>query len=68
MLQAFGYHKVNAIVINTPLDRCLKQNAQRQRKVPEHVIRAMHSKIVSNTKVFINEGFAKVTTVSVTDQ
>ncbi len=31
-------HDVIAVVINAPLDLCLKQNQQRSRNVPDHVI------------------------------
>ncbi len=32
---------------NVPLDRCLKRNALRDRKVPEHVIRNLHSRFIA---------------------
>jgi predicted kinase len=32
---------------NVPLDRCLKRNALRDRKIPEHVIRDMHKRFIA---------------------
>lgn len=35
---------------NVPLDRCLKRNALRDRKVPEHVIRNLHGRFIAGKK------------------
>ena len=60
LLAMHGYNKVYAVVVDKPLEVCLAQNKQRQRQVPEHVIREMHSKIVPEFDIYYNEGFYNV--------
>lgn len=45
------------VVVDTPLDECLRRNAARDRVVPEEVIRNMHSKYVPPS---LDEGFIQL--------
>lgn len=60
MLNSYGYDKVNAIVVNPPLEVCLRQNASRSRNVPQHVIERMHSALQASVRGIEKEGFATV--------
>lgn len=60
MLNSYGYNKVVAIVVNPPLEVCLRQNASRSRNVPEHVIERMHSALQASVRGIEKEGFAHV--------
>ena len=57
--------EIEAVCINTPLDVCKSRNAQRtsDRKVPEHVLDAMHSKLSDQPPVK-GEGWDKVTMIN----
>lgn len=46
-----------AIFVDTLLDKCLKRNATRERKVPEEVIYRMHNNLIYPSKT---EGFSKI--------
>lgn len=48
-----------AVVFTTPLEECLRRNAQRARVVPEEVIRRMHQRL-EGAPVRLEEGFARV--------
>lgn len=61
MLQSYGYSDIEAIVVNPPLEVCLKQNASRDRKVPDHVIEKMHSKLQASLPHIEKDGFSRVT-------
>jgi predicted kinase len=50
-----------AIFFDTPLDVCLERNRNRQRVVPEDVIRTMATKLAPPTEA---EGFSRVTIVT----
>lgn len=63
LLRSYGYDHITLIVVNPPLETCLKRNASRSRKVPEHVIRTMHEKLQSSLSNVHNEGFDEVTFV-----
>ena len=60
MLNSYGYTCVSAIVLDKTLDTCLKQNASRDRKVPEHVIERMHKSLQVSLKHIFNENFSTV--------
>lgn len=60
MLNSYGYDKVTAIVVDRPLEVCLRQNASRSRNVPEHVIERMHNALRASVKGIGNEGFTHV--------
>lgn len=60
MLNSYGYDKVTAIVVDRPLEVCLRQNSGRDRKVPEHVIQKMHNALQASVRGIDNEGFANV--------
>jgi len=57
LLRSYGYEKIEAVVIETPLATCLERNANRDRKVPEHVIQQMHSDLQQSLKTIIGENF-----------
>jgi predicted kinase len=60
ILADHGYTKVTAILVDKPLEVCLKQNASRSRQVPEEVIRKMHHSFRESTKNIINESFYRI--------
>lgn len=60
MLNSYGYSKVTALVVNPPLEVCLRQNAGRTRKVPEHVIQRMHNALQASVRGVEKEGFTQV--------
>ena len=60
MLNSYGYNKVVAVVVDKPLDVCLRQNASRDRKVPEHVIKTMHNSLQASLKNITNEPFHRI--------
>lgn len=64
LLQSYGYHDIRAIVVNPPLEICLKQNAARARNVPELVIEKMHSALQASLRGVDTEGFSVVEYVS----
>lgn len=61
LLASYGYTDVSAVVVNPPLETCLKQNASRSRKVPEEVIQRMYSSLQASLKHILQEGFSDVT-------
>jgi predicted kinase len=63
LLRSYGY-KVVAVLVDKPLDTCLLQNGQRQRNVPEHVIRRMHEKLQKNKDLMQEEDFEQVVRLS----
>ena len=64
LLNTYGYTQVEAIVVNPPLEICIQQNQQRQRQVPEHIIKEMHSSLQRTLRNLHNEGFDYVTEVA----
>lgn len=60
MLKSFGYKEVTAVVINQPLEVCLQQNSERERKVPYEVIERMHTKLQASLPGIHSEGFSEV--------
>lgn len=60
MLNSYGYSKVIAVVIDRSLAVCLRQNASRDRKVPEEVIERMHSSLQATLKNITNEPFHRI--------
>lgn len=60
LLNSFGYTEIEAIVVNRPLEVCLKQNASRSRFVPEYVIEKMHNSLQASIRGIDNEGFSAV--------
>lgn len=48
-----------AIVMDTPLEECIRRNAERDRKVPEDAIRRMYQ-LFSAKKPRRNEGFREI--------
>ena len=57
LLRAYGYGYIQAIVLQTSLPLCLERNAQRQRNVPEHIIKQMHSDMERSLKTISDEDF-----------
>ena len=60
LLQSYGYDQIEAVVLDATLDRCIMQNAVRQRNVPRHVIVNMHEKLQSSLKTINNESFSHI--------
>jgi predicted kinase len=60
ILNSYGYDKVTAVVIEKPLAVCLRQNASRDRQVPEEVIERMHSSLQASLKNITNEPFHRI--------
>ena len=60
LLQSYGYDQIEAVVLDATLDRCIMQNAVRQRNVPRHVIVNMHEKLQSSLKTITNESFSHI--------
>lgn len=60
ILADHGYTKVTAVLIDKPLETCLRQNASRSRQVPEEVIQRMHHSFRESTKNILNESFYRV--------
>ena len=60
LLKSYGYTKIEAGVVNPTVETCLKRNASRTRKVPEHVIRTMHEKLNASLKNIYNESFDRI--------
>lgn len=63
LLQSFGYSDIRAIVVNPPLETCLRQNANRSRNVPEHVIEKMHTALQASLRSIDTEGFSHISYV-----
>lgn len=64
LLNLYGYENITAVVIKKPLKVCLYQNSQRDRKVPEEVIKKMFSSLMSSITHLPNEGFSQIVEVS----
>lgn len=60
LLNGYGYSKIKAIVVNPPLETCLRQNDNRSRKVPHHVIEKMHGALQASLRGIDTEGFSMV--------
>lgn len=61
-LKSCGFDDVELVIIDTPVERCLAQNAQRDRKVPEDVIRQMCSLLEEPTEE-MEKMFSKITII-----
>ena len=57
LLRSYGYGYIQAVVLQTSLPLCLERNAQRKRKVPEHIIHQMHSDMEKSLKTISDEDF-----------
>lgn len=57
LLRSYGYDRVEAIVMETTLERCIERNANRNRKVPEHIIKQMHSDLTHSLQTITEEDF-----------
>ena len=60
LLRSYGYDQIEAVVIDTPFERCIMQNATRQRGVPRHVIVEMHKSLQHSLKSIDKEGFEHI--------
>lgn len=60
LLRSYGYDQIEAVVIDTPFDRCIMQNATRQRGVPRHVIVEMHKSLQHSLKGIDSEAFSHI--------
>lgn len=59
-LKEAGYDRITAIVVDKPLEICLRQNEGRDRKVPEDVLREMHSSLKESIKNILEEDFYQI--------
>lgn len=57
MLRAHGYERVEAVVVDCSLRVCLERNNSRNRKVPEYVIRQMHTELQDSLRDICLEDF-----------
>jgi predicted kinase len=57
LLRSYGYNRVEVVILETSLSNCLKHNAARKRKVPEHVVEQMHSDLQQSLKTIMEEPF-----------
>ena len=64
LLNTYGYTQVEAVLVNPSLETCIRQNKQRQRQVPEHIITEMHSSLQRTLRSLHDEGFDYITTVT----
>jgi predicted kinase len=60
LLQSYGYQEIEAIVMDSSLEVCLKRNSERSRKVPEFVIKEMHEKLQKSLRGIYDEGFTRI--------
>ena len=60
LLRSYGYDQIEAVVIDVPLDKCIMQNATRQRGVPRHVIVEMHKSLQYSLKGIDSESFSHI--------
>jgi len=60
LLRSYGYTHITAVVCNPSLQTCLTQNRQRNRQVPDHIIKGIHEKLQSSLKFIAIEGFNEV--------
>jgi predicted kinase len=60
LLQSYGYNEIEAVVLDAPLDKCIMQNATRQRGVPRHVIVEMHENLRHSIEGIDKEGFSSI--------
>lgn len=59
LLRSYGYEEIEAVVMETPLAKCLERNSQRQRQVPDHVIKQMHSDLTRSLETIQSEPFTR---------
>lgn len=57
LLRSYGYDRIEAVVVDAPLKRCLERNAQRSRQVPNYVIEKMHAELNDSLKDVTLEDF-----------
>ena len=57
LLRSYGYDRIEAVVLETPLAKCLERNANRERNVSEHIITQMHSDLQRSLKTIMDEDF-----------
>jgi Predicted kinase len=60
MLNTYGYQDITAVVVNRPLETCLRQNSSRSRNVPVEVIERMHKSLQISLSGIEKEKFTKV--------
>ena len=64
LLRSYGYMQIEAVVIDASLDKCIMQNAARQRNVPRYVIVDMWEKLQSSLKNLSDEDFSSIRFIS----
>ena len=60
LLQSYGYEQIEAVVLDASLEKCLLQNAIRQRGVPRYVLVEMHEKLQTSLKKIDSESFTNI--------
>jgi len=63
LLRSYGYERVEAVIVDVTLAKCLERNAQRTRQVPDYVIKEMHGKLQSSLRTVGHEDFDRITFV-----
>ncbi len=57
LLRSYGYERVEAVVMETSLATCLARNFQRERNVPDYIVKQMHSDLQQSLKTITDEDF-----------
>jgi predicted kinase len=57
LLRSYGYTRIEAVIMDAPLATCLARNFQRERNVPDYIVKEMHSKLQSSLKDIYSEDF-----------
>ena len=60
LLRSYGYSRVEAVIMDASLATCLARNFQRERSVPDYIVKEMHSKLQSSLKDIYSEDFDSI--------
>ena len=60
LLRSYGYDRIEAVVIDSSLATCLARDFQRERHVPDYVIKEMHNNLQRSLKTIMEEDFETI--------
>jgi predicted kinase len=60
LLKSHGYGRIEAVVIDSSLATCLARDFQRERHVPDYVIKEMHDNLQRSIKTIMEEDFETI--------
>jgi predicted kinase len=60
LLKSHGYERIEAVVIDSSLATCLARDFQRERHVPDYVIKEMHDNLQRSIKTIMEEDFETI--------